>query len=58
MAGNALSKSDKKYMAHQEQTDLDTVMGHNMEDLLGLGDVFKMMGYLALRDGAFNCSRN
>ena len=36
-------------MAHQEQTDLDTVMGHNMEDLLGLGDVFKMMGYLALR---------
>ena len=40
-------------MAHQEQTDLDTVMGHNMEDLLGLGDVFKMMGYLALRDGAF-----
>ena len=28
-------------------------MGHNMEDLLGLGDVFKMMGYLALRDGEF-----
>lgn len=31
MAGNAL-KIYKKYMAHQEQTDLDTVMGHNMED--------------------------
>lgn len=43
----------KKYMAHQEQTDLDIVMGHNMEDLLGLGEVFKMMGYLLLRDGNF-----
>ena len=28
-------------------------MGHNMEDLLGLGEVFKMMGYLLLRDGNF-----
>ena len=43
----------KKYMAHQEQTDLDIVMGHNMEDLLGLGEVFKMMEYLQLRDGDF-----
>lgn len=51
--GGECIKIYKKYMAHQEQTDLDTVMGHNMEDLLGLGDVFKMMGYLALRDGAF-----
>ena len=51
--GGECIKIYKKYMAHQEQTDLDTVMGHNMEDLLGLGDVFKMMGYLALRDGEF-----
>lgn len=42
--GGECIKIYKKYMAHQEQTDLDTVMGHNMEDLLGLGDVFKMMG--------------
>ncbi len=44
----------KKYMAHRGQTDLDTVMGHNMEDLLGLGDVFKMLGYLTLKDGMFD----
>ncbi len=43
----------KKYMSRREQTDLDIVMGHNMEDLLGLGDVFKMMGYLSLKSGDF-----
>ena len=52
--GGECIKVYKKYMAHREQTDLDIVMGHNMEDLLGLGDVFKMMGYLTLRNGEFD----
>ena len=43
----------KKYMSRREQSDLDIVMGHNMEDLLGLGDVFKMTGYLALKNGEY-----
>ena len=30
--GGECIKIYKKYMAHQEQTDLDTVMGHNMQD--------------------------
>lgn len=46
----------KKYMSRREQTDLDIVMGHNMEDLLGLGDVFKMMGYLSLKSGDFQAN--
>ncbi len=54
--GGECIKIYKKYMAHQEQTDLDTVMGHNMEDLLGLGDVFKMMGYLSLKSGDFQAN--
>ena len=46
----------KKYMSHRDTNDLDIVMGHNMEDLLGLGDVFKMMGYLTLKNGEFTMS--
>lgn len=52
--GGQCIKIYKKYMAHREQTDLDTIMGHNMEDLLGLGNVFKMLSYLALKNGLFN----
>ncbi len=52
--GGECIKIYKKYMAHRNQTDLDTVMGHNMEDLLGLGDVFRMTSYLILKDGVFD----
>ncbi|MDD5803892.1 MAG: ribonuclease H-like domain-containing protein [Clostridia bacterium] len=52
--GGECIKIYKKYVAHRNQTDLDTIVGHNMEDLLGLGDVFRMMGYLRLRDGDFD----
>ena len=51
--GGDCIKIYKKYMSHRNQTDLDTVMGHNMEDLLGLGNVFEMLGYFSLRDGEF-----
>ena len=52
--GGECIKVYKKYMAHRDQTELDIVMGHNMEDLLGLGDVFRMMGYLVLKNGEFD----
>ena len=51
--GGDCIKIYKKYMAHREQFYLDTVMGHNMEDLLGLGKVFEMLGYLKLKEGGF-----
>ena len=51
--GGDCIKNYKKYMAHREQFYLDTVMGHNMEDLLGLGKVFEMLGYLKLKEGGF-----
>ena len=51
--GGDCIKIYKKYMSHRNQTDLDIVMGHNMEDLLGLGNVFEMLGYFSLKNGNF-----
>lgn len=44
------------YQSYSQNADailLNTILGHNMEDLLGLGEIFHMLGYRVLLDGEF-----
>ena len=31
----------------------DEILGHNLEDVLGLGRIFDMLGYLCIYDGDY-----
>lgn len=44
----------RKHLKTKEPCLLDTVLGHNEEDLLGLGKIVSMLGYLALFDGNYS----
>lgn len=46
----------QKYLTSRSPELLAEVMGHNQEDLLGLGRVFEMLSYLCLLDGRYLCT--
>ncbi len=46
----------KDYIKNQDPAPLSSLLGHNQEDLLGLGSVYEMMAYLCLLDGRYTCT--
>ena len=46
----------KDYIKNQDPALLSSLLGHNQEDLLGLGRVYEMMAYLCLLDGRYTCT--
>lgn len=43
----------KKYSENGDENLADTVLGHNFEDLMGLGSIISMLGYTAFFYGAY-----
>lgn len=46
----------KDYIKRQDPSLLSALLGHNQEDLLGLGRVYEMLSYLCLLDGRYICT--
>lgn len=44
----------KDFLRKRESDLADIVMGHNLEDVLGLGKIYRMLGYLCLTDCQFD----
>lgn len=43
----------KDFLKRRDAADADTVLGHNLEDVLGLGKVYTMLEYLSLYEGNY-----
>lgn len=43
----------KDFLKKRDPEDARTVIGHNLEDVLGLGKIFMMLGYLKLYEGDY-----
>lgn len=43
----------KDFLKNHDSMTAETVLGHNMEDVLGLGRIFSMLGYLELCNGNY-----
>lgn len=43
----------KSYLKNPEAESGQILLGHNQEDLLGLGQIFSMLGYRALMEGSY-----
>ncbi|MED9966286.1 MAG: ribonuclease H-like domain-containing protein [Blautia sp.] len=51
--GKDCIKLYKDFLKKRDSVTADTVIGHNLEDILGLGKIFMMLGYLNLCEGNY-----
>lgn len=51
--GGACIRLYKSFTSLRDEETCRTILGHNREDLLGLGKVFEMLGYLCLIEGGY-----
>ena len=52
MVRNALNFT-KIFLKKRDAFTADEILGHNLEDVLGLGRIFDMLGYLCIYDGDY-----
>ena len=45
--------SYKDFLKKRDAFTADEILGHNLEDVLGLGRIFDMLGYLCIYDGDY-----
>ncbi|MDO4337921.1 MAG: ribonuclease H-like domain-containing protein [Eubacteriales bacterium] len=55
--GRACIRCCRSYVKSHDSQLLEEVLGHNREDLLGLGNIFSMLSYLALYQGDFDVDK-
>lgn len=55
--GGECIKVYRKFVSSKDEKLCQIVLGHNQEDLTGLGKIFRMLGYLCLWNGQYDISR-
>ena len=51
--GKECIKLYKDFLKKRDAFTADEILGHNLEDVLGLGRIFDMLGYLCIYDGDY-----
>lgn len=54
--GGACIRLYRDFSSRRDEETCRIILGHNQEDLLGLGKVFEMLGYLCLTEGNYSVS--
>ena len=55
--GGECTRVYRKYVSSRDGNLCQIVLGHNQEDLIGLGKIFQMISYLCLWDGEYDIVR-
>lgn len=56
--GGECTRVYRKFVSSKDENLFQIVLGHNQEDLMGLGKIFHMMGYLCLWNGEYDIARS